>query len=323
MSGRGRRVLVTGASGFIGNALCEALQDEGAIVTALLRSPRPGPWDFVVHGELGRSQFSAEQFEGIESIFHLAGKAHTKARTAAEDAEYEAVHVRGTRALLEAARKAGVRSIVMLSSVKAMGEGGADVWDETHQCRPVGPYGITKLAAERLVLDEIPLPCPVVLRPTLVYGAGSKGNLALMIRAVRSGSFPAISFPRNARAMIHVRDVVQACLLAATQQRACGQTYILSDGNEYSTTQIFQWICEALQKTPKFSVPFGLVRLAARMGDLFERCGATVPLTSDALDKLAGSARYSNAKICSELGFVPDWDLRRGVREMIDAPGKA
>jgi nucleoside-diphosphate-sugar epimerase len=265
---------------------------------------------------------SAASLEGVDTIFHLAGKAHVKARSAAEVREYETVHVHGTRALLLAAREVGVRRFVLLSSVKAMGEGAAEVWDEDTPCAPQNPYGMSKLAAERLVMEELPLPCPVVLRPALVYGAGSKGNLDLMIRAVRKGLFPAIAFPSNARSMIHVVDVVRACLLAADHPAACGRTYVLTDGLEYSTNDIVAWIFEALGKRPGFRLPFPVMKGAAYFGDLAGKLGLPSPLNSDALEKLAGSARYSNAKICRELGFAPSRDLRQGIREMISGPGR-
>ena len=319
MDWQGRKVLVTGASGFIGRALCRELGGRGAVVTALLRRASEGPWSAVVSAELGVSPISADCLAGVDTVFHLAGKAHTRARSDAEVREYETVHVHGTRALLLAARQAGVRCCVLLSSVKAMGEGGADVWDESTPCAPQNPYGITKLAAERLVLEELPLPCPVVLRPVLVYGPGSKGNLDLMIRAVRRRVFPAISFPPNARSMIHVHDVVRACLLAATHPAACGQTFILTDGREYSTNDVLGWIFEAFGRRPVLKIPFGALRLAAALGDVAERFGIAFPLTGDRLDKLAGSARYSGAKICRELGFVPSRDLPGGIAEMVAA----
>lgn len=317
MGFEGRRVLVTGASGFIGRSLCAELTRRGCDVLALLRRPAAGPWSSVVLAELGAGSMSAASLEGVDTIFHLAGKAHVKARSAAEVREYEAVHVHGTRSLLVAAREAGVRRFVLLSSVKAMGEGGEDTRDEDSPCDPQSPYGITKLEAERLVLEELPLPCPVVLRPALVYGAGSKGNLDLMIRAVRKGLFPAIAFPPNARSMIHVVDVVRACLLAADRPAACGRTYVLTDGLEYSTNDIVAWIFEALGKRPGFRLPFPVLQAASHFGDLACKLGLPAPLTSDALEKLAGSARYSNAKICRELGFAPSRDLRQGIREMI------
>lgn len=315
----GRRVLVTGASGFIGRSLCTELMRRGCDVLALLRRSAEGPWSAEVLAELGSGAMSAASLEGVDTIFHLAGKAHVKARSVAEICEYQTVHVHGTRSLLVAAREAGARRFVLLSSVKAMGEGCEDIWDEDSPCDPQNPYGMTKLEAERLVLEELPLPCSVVLRPALVYGAGSKGNLDLMIRAVRKGLFPAIAFPPNARSMIHVDDVVQACLLAAGHPSACGQTYILSDGLDYSTNDIVDWIFEALGKRPGVRLPFGLLKAAASLGDFAGRLGLSSPLTSGALEKLAGSARYSNAKICRELGFAPSRNLRQGIREMIAA----
>lgn len=319
----GARVLVTGASGFIGRHLCHELMSRGSQVTAMLRAAQSGPWQNVVVSDLGRDAVDPRSLEGVDTIFHLAGKAHTLARTAAELREYETVHVKGTRSLLQAARQAGVRALVHLSSVKAMGEGGSEIWDEATPCAPQNPYAITKLAAERIVLEELPLSFPVVLRPTLVYGLGSKGNLDLMIRAVNKGLFPSIIFPPNARSMIHVHDVVQACMLAAACEQACGQIYVLTDGREYSTGEILAWIQEALGKHPRLRVPFAFLHVAAAMGDVLERIGLVMPLNSDAFAKLAGSARYSNAKICRELGFVPAWDLRRGIREMADGLRRA
>lgn len=311
------RMVVTGASGFIGQRLCEALVARGVQVVALLRSPRPGPWSDVLHCDLDRDTIDPALLHGVDTIFHLAGKAHTRARTAADVREYETVHVTGTRSLMQAARAAGVRCCVLLSSVKAMGEGSAEIQDENSPCVPETPYGQTKHAAERIVLHELPVPCPVVLRPALVYGAGSKGNLDLMIRAMSKGMFPRTHFPPNARSMIHVEDVIQACVLAATHKQACGGTYILTDGQDYSTNALFAWIQDCLGKKPGLPLPFALLHMAARLGDIVEKSGIRVPLNCDRLDKLAGSARYSNARICRELGFAPQWDARRGVQDMV------
>jgi nucleoside-diphosphate-sugar epimerase len=314
----GIRALVTGASGFIGRCLCHELTEQGWDVTAMLRNQQAGPWRHVLGCDLGRDEINPQNLEGVDTIFHLAGKAHTRAKNAAENAEYETVHVHGTRSLLQAARRAGVRACVLLSSVKAMGEGGEEVWGESTPCSPQNPYGNTKLAAERIVLEELPLSCPVVLRPSLVYGAGSKGNLDLMIRAVGKGFFPAITFPSNRRSMIHVQDVVQACLLAAASPVACGQVYVLTDGNEYSTGEMLAWIHEALGNKPGPAIPYAMLKVAAALGDMVERLGILCPFNRDRLSKLAGSARYSNAKICRDLGFDPAWDLRRGIHEMAE-----
>jgi len=314
---RDKRVLVTGASGYIGRHLCQELTDRGCEVTALLRTPQAGPWRNAITVDLGRGDIDPRALEGVEVIFHLAGKAHVRARTDEEIREYETIHVDGTRALLSAAFEAKVRHFVLMSSLSVMGESGGEEWDESHTCLPRTSYGTTKLEAERLVLKEYVLPCPVVLRPALVYGPGSKGNLDTLVRAVRSKILPHISFPDNARSMVHVDDVVQACILAASTEAACGNTYIVTDGQAYSTNQILEWIHEALDVKPKFGIPYGLVQLVACCGDIFDKAGLPAPLTRDRLSKMSGSALYSNAKICRDLGFVPKWGLRQGIREMV------
>ena len=97
------RALVTGASGFIGRRLCAELVRRGSQVLALARSSQPGPWTEVLRCDLGRDGIDPTALEGVDTIFHLAGKAHTRARTASEVREYETVHVHGTRALMSAA----------------------------------------------------------------------------------------------------------------------------------------------------------------------------------------------------------------------------
>lgn len=317
------RVLVTGATGFIGRALCARLADLGHEVVAMTRRPVVGPWGTTVTANLGPAPIDPALLEGVDTIFHLAGKAHVAARTEAEIHEYETVHVHGTRALLAAARQAGVRGCVLLSSVKAMGEGGAEIWDESTPCQPRTAYGQTKLAAERIVLEELPLPCPVILRPTLVYGRGSKGNLTQLIRAARRGWLPRIAFPPNARSMVHVEDLVQACILVAGRPEVSGKTYIVTDGQEYATNDIMAWIFEALGRKPVARIPFSWIRSAAALGDMLAAFGLPAPLTRDKLDKLAGSARYSNARICRELDFSPQWSLRDGILDMVCADGNA
>ena len=120
MSGN-RCVAVTGATGFIGRVLCGKLLDMGHEVVAMVRTPCSGPWTSSVRIALGQDSVDPALLEGVDTVFHLAGKAHVRARSVAEIQEYEDVHVRGTRSLLLAARAAGVRAFVLLGSVKAMG----------------------------------------------------------------------------------------------------------------------------------------------------------------------------------------------------------
>lgn len=310
--------LVTGASGFIGRVLCQQLKDKGVRVRALIRHEEQGPWDEVVTGDLMDS-LPREALNGVDSIFHLAGKAHALGETRQDEVNYHAINTDGTHKLLEAARAEGVRRFVFFSSVKVMGEGGLECLDESADVLPETPYGRSKLEAERLVLELGYVPHPVVLRLSMVYGPSRKGNLPRMIEAVTKGRFPPFTEVGNQRSMVHVADVVQAALLAAEEPAAVGQTYIVTDGQACSTRQMYEWICEALGKpVPAWTIPMGLLIVLAKLGDVIGRVrGRRFMLDSDALDKLTGSACYSSVKIQRELGFRPKGDLHSVLPEII------
>jgi nucleoside-diphosphate-sugar epimerase len=255
----------------------------------------------------------------VSCVFHLAGKAHALDQTRQDAEEYFSLNTAGTRKLLESCRAAGVRRFVFFSSVKAMGEGGAEAQDESAECRPETPYGASKREAECLVLEGGYVPEPVVLRLSMVYGPTRRGNLPRMIESIARRRFPPLPETGGRRSMVHVSDVVEAALLAAQHPRAAGQTYIVTDGLEYSTRQIHDWICNALGRSPpEWTMPLAALKLVAKLGDgigaLRHRRFA---FDSDALDKLLGSSLYSSTKIGQELGFQPQRDLRSAVLEMV------
>lgn len=153
----------------------------------------------------------------------------------------------------------------------------------------------------------------------MVYGNTEKGNLPQMIKAVAKGVFPPLPEMHNRRSMVHVDDVVAAALLAAKNPKAAGQIYIVTDGQAYSTRQIYDWIREALGKQPvTWSVPQAVLTLAAQGGDVISRLrNRRFPLDSDSLEKLLGSAWYSSAKIERELGFRPRHTLKDALPEIV------
>lgn len=163
------------------------------------------------------------------------------------------------------------------------------------------------------------VPEPVILRLSMVYGPTRKGNLPKMIEAIRRGRFPPLPETGNKRSMAHVDDVVQAAILAAEKAEAVGQTYIVTDGQAYSTRQIYESICEVLGKpVPSWHVPIGMLKTLAKVGDgIGILRGRRFMCDSDALDKLTGSAWYSQEKIERELGFSPKRRLRGSLAEIV------
>ena len=317
------RVLVTGASGFIGQRLCHALRQRGDWVRGLDLQASPKLCDDFVVGDLGRGRLPASAFDGIEGVFHLAGKVHALSEVKADDAEYHRINTEGTREVLAASQVARVRRFVFFSTIKAMVDsappGPAEILDENHPPCPRTPYGQSKLEAEHLVLRGSYVPHPVVLRLCLVYGPGVKGNLRSMIDAIKRNRFPPIPDVGNQRSMVHLDDVIQATLLAMNVDRAAGGTYIVSDGESYSTGRIYLAICLALKKpVPAWTVPLPLLRIAGWAGDAIGQLRRRrFFFDSDALAKLMGSEAFSNARICSELGFKRKWTLETALPAMV------
>ncbi len=324
-------VLVTGATGFIGSHLVQALLARGAPVHAMARNAArsAGLWpeDRVraLAADLTRPDTLPPICAGVETVFHLASYAHVEPdRNGVNAPLYRQVIVQGTEALLDAAVRAGVKRVVFFSTVKAMGEGGPDCLDESCRLVPESAYGRAKLETERLVLEAGRKHGLHVcnLRFPLVYGPGHlKGNLPRMIAAIERGFFPPVPEVGNKRSMVHVDDVVQAALLAAENPRANGQTFIVTDGETYSLRQLYLAICAALGRpVPAWTMPLGLLRAAARMGDSIEILGRRrFVINSEVLQKLTGSAWYSSSKISRELGFRPARRLAGALPEMVAA----
>lgn len=321
------RVLITGATGFIGGHLVAELLRQERPVFVLARdcavANRLWPEHAVIcqYGDLYNSGSLGGACQGVGTVFHLAGYAHAEDVDTPNAADrHQRTTVEGTRALLAEAKRAGVRRFVFASSVKAMGEGGPDFLDESSAVQPRSAYGCAKLEAEKLVLEAGRCEMHAgVIRFPLVYGRGNKGNIPRMIRAIDRGYFPPFPDVENRRSMVHVEDAVQAILLAATNSAANENTYIVTDEQAYSTRAIYGAIRHALGRPiPSWSVPVSLLKLGASAGDMMERLlGRSMPFNHDVFDKLVGSAWYSSAKIARELGFRPHRTFYDALPEMI------
>ncbi len=326
------RLFVTGASGFIGRRLCLVLKAKGDYIVGLDRSPAVGDCDEGVLGDLTAVGPWEKALEGTDTVYHLAGKVHALSEAKQDDAEYFRVNTEATRNLLGAAQRAGVRRFIFFSTVKAMSREeaesgtaarfmpGVGPLSETDLIQPDTPYGRSKLEAEKLVLHGGYVSEPVVLRLCLVYGAGAKGNMQNMLWAVSRNQFPPLPEVGNRRSMVHVQDVIQAALLAREKPQAVGEIFIVSDGRPYSTRQIYEWMCQALNRPcPRWTVPLWVMRGLGLTGDLIGRLrGRRFLFDSDALTKLIGSAWFSSQKIEAMLGFHPAWDLEKAMPEMVD-----
>lgn len=313
-------ILVSGATGFIGQRLVSGLLADGQACRQLVRGQVGG--ESAVVAELADQDALAKACSGVASVFHCAGYAHAFSSLSGDDSvRHWAVNFEGTRNLVEAAGQAGVKRFVFLSSVKAMAEPGEICADENFPGEPETAYGQSKLAAEQAVLAAGQ--CfgmhVVNLRLAMVYGAGGRGNLERMGRLVKRGIFPPLPETGNHRSLVHVDDVVSAMRLVAGDDRANGQTYIVAAQEAPSGRGLFDALRLVQGMAPcNWSVPVSVLRAAARLGDGVEKlAGRRLPLDSEVVDRLLNSAWYSPARIERELGWRAQVFLKDGLVEML------
>lgn len=302
-------ILVTGADGFVGRALCAALAASGRPARRAVRAARSAFPDTVAVGDIGPGTDWRAALEGVACVVHLAARAHVLRESTADSlAEYRRVNVAGTRVLAEQAARAGVQRLVFLSSVKVHGEESPDrPFTERDLPHPADAYGVSKWEAERAlraIERETGLEV-VVLRPPLVYGPGVRGNFLRLLRLIARGVPLPLASVRNRRSLIYVGNLADAILAACAAPQAAGGTYLVSDGEAISTPDLARAIARALGVASRlFALPPRLLEIAARTAGRGEEAR-----------RLLGSLEVDAALIGRELGFVPRYGLAQGLAE--------
>ena len=300
------KVLITGGNGFIGRKLCSKLSFSGRKIKKLVRKIKENDSSEQYICELGVDQVSEDVFDDVDTVFHLAGVTHDVNKTSMTDNLYYDVNVTATEQLAITAAKKGVKKFIYISSVKA---GGSPTFGkcmtEEDQAEPDGIYGKTKREAEKRLLkignkSEIHIS---IIRPSLVYGPGVKGNLHKMLLSIKKGWFPPLPEIGNRRSMIHVDDLVDILLLVERDKRSNGEIFIATDGNNYSSSQIYRAMSKSLDKSIKNWVVPNIVFISlAKIGNLVNTV-LPFPFDSYRYQKLLGDECFSSKKIQTMLGF--------------------
>jgi nucleoside-diphosphate-sugar epimerase len=313
----GPRVLVTGASGFLGAHVAHGLLGRGLAVRALTRRgslSAPAGTEPAPIAALNDAAGLRRALEGVTSVIHLAAYVH-RPRGPGDEAAYREVNVDGTVALLDAGVAAGIRDFVFVSTVKAVGEVSREPWTERTPPAPVDPYGRTKLAAEEAVRAAAlrhGLHAPI-LRLPLVYGPGMKANALRLFQLVDRGLPLPLGAVRNQRSLLYVGNFV-AAVAATVEHDAGNDLFFVSDGAPIATPHLIRAIARALGRPARLvPVPVGLMRVAARIGDQMARVAPTVPFTSVNLDRVVGSLAVDSSKLSTAVGFRPPYTLDQGL----------
>lgn len=304
------KVLVTGANGFVGRALCEALSRAGHEVVAGVRRPSGLPGERLLPALEDTPAWGSEAGLACDVVIHLAARVHVMQEHSGDPtALYRQANTTATLALARAAARAGARRLIFLSSIKVNGEHSEPgrPFTAMDPPSPQDPYGVSKMEAElglQRIGPDIGLDI-VVVRPPLVYGPGVKANFASLMRAVSRGlPLPLGAATGNRRSLVALDNLVDLLLTCIDHPAAAGQTFLVSDGEDLSTAELIRRMGHALgQPARLLPVPTPLLNLGA--GLLGRKAVA---------QRLLGNLQVDITPTCKTLGWTPSIGVDEGLR---------
>jgi nucleoside-diphosphate-sugar epimerase len=317
------KLLLTGGSGFIGSRLALAARERNldVVVTGQINTDAErSRVDELSHagvamatGPLQDAEFARRIVSGRELVIHLAAAQH---EANVPDAYFEEINVGGTRSLLEASRKAGIKRFVYGSTIGVYGSADAGTLDEESPTHPVNVYGRTKLAAEQVVREYASSLETCIVRISETYGPGDF-RLLKLFRAIDRGAFMMIGSGQNRRQVMHVNDLVRGLLLATEHPAAVGQTFVMPGHEVMTTRQMVEKIAIALGRpVPRLRLPlWPFMAAAVAFETTFKPLGIQPPLHRRRLDFFRKSFVFSTRKAEALLGFTPQVSFSEGARE--------
>jgi nucleoside-diphosphate-sugar epimerase len=314
------KVLVTGATGFIGGHLVDALVEKDYEVRCLVRKTSNTEHlkklgVELVYGNITEPNSIEKVLDGIDTIYHLAG---VLGQWGVPDKVYWDVHVQGTQNLLEASQKHDIRKFIYCSTAGVTGPGFTLPQDEYLPYNPSNTYENTKAEAEKLVIKyhhENGLPV-VVIRPEFIYGPGDMHTLGLF-KTIRKRMFVLIDGGKAIWHPTYIDDLIQSFLLCLNNPRAIGEVYIIA-GERYVTLKELAIIIakELNVPSPTLSLPKGFVFVLSAVDQLTGKVFKfDPPLTIPRVKTLCRSGGCSTLKAREQLGYSPTVTLEEGVRQ--------
>lgn len=310
------KVLLTGASGFVGKAILKTGQERGLEIRSVYRSiglTQSLP-DSVFVPTLDGATDWTQALQGIDVVIHAAARAHILREESHDPlAEYRRVNVDGTLNLVRQSASAGVRRFVFMSSIKVNGENTTldHLFSADDPPAPDDPYGISKTEAEAQ-LNKVAKGSGMeatIIRAPLIYGPGVKGNLGRLISALRRGlPLPLGAVTQNRRSLVGLDNLVDLILICTHHANAANQIFLVCDGEDLSTTDLLRKIGKALGRPARlYRVPVGLLALLA---DLMGQKAIS--------QRVLGSLRVDMRKTCELLGWAPSISVDEGLARAVE-----
>ncbi len=310
------KVLLTGASGFVGKAVLKAAQQRGFEIRPVFRSldSAAGQFRAVLVPALDAESDWTEALQSVDVVIHTAGRTPSSMQGGDDSlGEYLRINAEGTLNLAVQAAKSGVRRFVFVSSIKVNGESTAIGTPFTAEDTPSPEdyYGISKATAES-ELKELALETGMevtVIRPSLIYGPGVKGNLASLISCVRREMpLPLGDVTHNRRSLVGLDNLVDLILICCNHPNAANQVFLVSDGEDLSTTELVRKIGRALGRQVRlFWLPTSIISLLASM--LGKKAAS---------QRLLGSLQVDIKKTRELLDWNPSVSVDDGLRRTVE-----
>ncbi len=317
-----KKILVTGAAGFVGRKLCEALSDKGYKLRVLVRDDRYEEFFMlrqaeIYTGDLCDPDTAEWAVEGVDGVFHLASIVQ---KAGIPDAEFWDVHVTATQKLLKTAAKHGVRRFVHCSTIGVLGNIKNPPADEDTPYNVEDIYQVTKAEGEKIALEyngkhglEV-----TVVRPTTVYGPGDMRMLKLF-KFIAQEKFLMIGRGRTLVHPVYVDDLVEGMILAYESDKSSGRVYILGGENAVTLTEWVELIAKAASAPrPSLRIPYTPILLSAILCEtVCKPFGIEPPLFRRRIDFFIKNRAFSIERAKAELGYEPEVGLWQGALQTL------
>jgi nucleoside-diphosphate-sugar epimerase len=247
-------------------------------------------------------------------IVHTAGLVH---QPGANAELYESTNVRATRLLAEAAAECGAEQFIFLSSSSVYGNRATNMATETDECCRDTPYGISKIESEEMLRANPPAPSTVILRPSLVFGEGDRGNMLSLIRQATSGKYFLVGSGSAQKSLIYARDLANAIILLVKSPKKQFELFNIANPDPVTVKQLSEAILLAAGKEPKLmSMPPWLISVVALIANTI--LGRRSPLSPERLAKLTRDNSVSVKAFVDAYGFRPEFELQQALANEIE-----
>jgi UDP-glucose 4-epimerase len=315
----GLRVLVTGATGFVGSAIVEQCLRAGIEVVATgRRAPGPDSPPNYFQVDITKPGTLASAMSNVNCVIHAAGLAHQFQKT--DDELFIRNNIEGTANVARAAAAAGVKHFVLISSITVYGRHDGVLVDETTACAPETFYAKSKFLAEERAIDLLGTTgaCVTVLRLTVVYGEGDGGNIFRLMKTIDRNRFFWIGKGENRKTIVHRDDVARACVAVLKRQCAGVNVYNVA-GYAPTMRELVEIMSTELDRKPwSFRIPKSLALAGAKTAMVLTGGYSKVASLSDVVKKWLINDLFDGSKFRRDYDFEPEVSLQEGIRREVE-----